>query len=1183
VQRLATAAYKLLQEHCEAQRDAALATAFEREPLLLVPGAGGESRWCRSAGCMWVDVPTGSEVRRASLASHYPSDLRSCFVDRCGVSDVDTGEVVARISGIAASSGSVGSRLGAVYEQVDRFCRASGWTEHGSACSVFAACIFVVGRGFVAVDDCVFFPREEYAGIAELAGKIDLRIHYPGQYEFFVNSLGVRDHLDVDACLLALGKLQDCKDADARRLAAVLYRLLSSGWNANDKGMEAAKIKEAFAEKPLLFTPNQKHCWHYSDSCMWYDVPSGIEVGCASLESYCHPDTRAFFVGVLGVAEVNAGEVVARLHKIVDGDALLAEDYDICKVGEALSVAYDQLHSFCHHTSASGSGREVWSALVAASTVLVPGIGPAPTSDCVFLPDECTGLAALGNKVDLSRHYPKLRSCFVEHMGVRDYLTPDEGLALLRALRDSASSALPRALDDGETQRMCTAVYKLLEEGYGSTPQVVDLGITFEEERLLFVPRPPSAPAGAGQWCHSAACMWHDSPSGVGCHRVSLQPCSPPALQQFFVEVLGVRAADADEVLARLDALKKQGSDLPRFMRAYAELHGMSAERSRRGVQFWDPDLLAGLQKRVFVPDHGFVTHATCIWNTSPAFGRAAKVVGRHNLHELYAAAETGVPLLPVSAYFVEWLRVPEHLTPEECLGGLRALSSDGGKASASAAGADGDEASPYAAARSLYGELAHALKAGGQEETKVASNAFLQEPLVYVPGPSGGRGRWHSTEQCLWAQPEEIPQGWALARAELAPHFGDDDALRALFTERLGVPMSVHFSTGQDAEMPTQPTPNGQPFWLLASAEGKKMVPRPRPRSPPRPKVPAASDAESQADGGGDIPPQVARAFRKKGTGEDGEDTQNDDPGPPERDGDGEDEERKPPPPAGFYDKNLKSVSAVADREREKREEKARTFNPVEEEGFPQGDNSQVIGEDDAAGVPPPPEPSVPMRGVATDGRRERQRLLAKLARSVMTSNSMTMSSSASRQKHRPDEALDCNPHHDLERVAVLEGTTALGEQALIPVWVERTGRSLAIQRVQAAVGKSLEKFAGLILSLTQLFNVSPRERVHIFEEDTQTVAFNGGALFFNLRYFVEERHADSWEDAVCFWTISFAHELAHFESVIHDRRHGRAMEHAQRAVLPGLPRVLACPWGAAEPGRPPSWRLRRESSDPL
>merc|ERR1712129_185187 len=97
-----------------------------------------------------------------------------------------------------------------------------------------------------------------------------------------------------------------------------------------------------------------------------------------------------------------------------------------------------------------------------------------------------------------------------------------------------------------------------------------------------------------------------------------------------------------------------------------------------------------------------------------------------------------------------------------------------------------------------------------------------------------------------------------------------------------------------------------------------------------------------------------------------------------------------------------------------------------------------------------------------------------------------------------------------------------------------------------------------------------------HIFEEDSQTVAFNGGALFFNLRYFVAESHADSWEEAVSFWTISFAHELAHFESVRHDRQHGRAMENAQRAMLSNLPEVLRRPWGTRPGG--PSWTFRQD-----
>jgi hypothetical protein len=44
-----------------------------------------------------------------------------------------------------------------------------------------------------------------------------------------------------------------------------------------------------------------------------------------------------------------------------------------------------------------------------------------------------------------------------------------------------------------------------------------------------------------------------------------------------------------------------------------------------------------------------------------------------------------------------------------------------------------------------------------------------------------------------------------------------------------------------------------------------------------------------------------------------------------------------------------------------------------------------------------------------------------------------------------------------------------------------------------------------GRFLSAAWLPLFSGRERVHIFDEDSQTGAFNSAALFFNLRFFVE------------------------------------------------------------------------------
>jgi len=186
--------------------------------------------------------------------------------------------------------------------------------------------------------------------------------------------------------------------------------------------------------------------------------------------------------------------------------------------------------------------------------------------------------------------------------------------------------------------------------------------------------------------------------------------------------------------------------------------------------------------------------------------------------------------------------------------------------------------------------------------------------------------------------------------------------------------------------------------------------------------------------------------------------------------------------------------------------------------------------------------------------------------------------------RKHRAEECLDCTPHHDLDRVAMLEGSGLGNEAERIPVWVEREGRDAGVARIRVAKEKGiLEKFAILLSSLARLFRVPCTECVNIFEEDTHTVAFNSNALFFNLRYFVEEAHASEWEDAVSFWMVSFAHELAHFESQVHDRRHGRAMEHAHRAVLPGLPRVLSSPWGASGSGCCPAFLFRNESGDSI
>ncbi|CAJ1339087.1 unnamed protein product [Effrenium voratum] len=150
--------------------------------------------------------------------------------------------------------------------------------------------------------------------------------------------------------------------------------------------------------------------------------------------------------------------------------------------------------------------------------------------------------------------------------------------------------------------------------------------------------------------------------------------------------------------------------------------------------------------------------------------------------------------------------------------------------------------------------------------------------------------------------------------------------------------------------------------------------------------------------------------------------------------------------------------------------------------------------------------ESSAQIRGAAVDGRRQRRMMLEKLAGSVLAiQDHRQMASRSNQVKHRSEVCVDCNPQHDLCKVGFLELPVAT--DASIPVWVERQHRSASTQRLKAALATgALYRFADLLLAISELFSVPCHERVHVFEEDTQTVAFNGGALFFNLRYFVEE-----------------------------------------------------------------------------
>jgi len=816
---------------------------------------------------------------------------------------------------------------------------------------------------------------------------------------------------------------------------------------------------------------------------------------------------------------------------------------------------------------------------VATDAIFVPGGGFVDRWNCIYLEEQWEGLADLLGKVDLRPHYPGLQGCFTRHLDIRRCLTAEECIKAIRELRGRSEAGLE---EEASVQRLSLAAYKLLERETPLAAHTVDLSIVFEEEALVFLPG--AIAEGREAWRSTGSCMWHDVPADVQVSRVSLETVYPPELQRFFVETAGVRALAAKEVLARLDKLKFQGDELSQsrelalFAEAYTQVLSAKEAREQEGLQFWDADLFDGLKARVFVPELGLVPHHRCVWQSSHRRYNWSSVVARHNLLEVYEGLQTKkVTLLRrLKQYFADWLGVSDSLTVDECLDGLRALHS--GKTDQNVA----------LVAKGLYCELARTLKTGRADDTTAAAKAFKHDSIIHVP--DGEAGKWCTADQCVWRSPEEAPEGWQLTRSELSPHYADEVSLKSLFTEHLGVPMSVRFgnSKEKDSSQSPQQTPSGQPFWLLSSDDGKKLVPQKRSATPPPHPQSAARSSADEVEG--DSPAEeVSKAPARPTTdhidrsyvtvpdaaGETSNERQED------REKDKEDES----------DGEGVQSAEIPDEARQSKQKgegmKASSFEPVDQERSKQEPADDTVhttvggafpGVGHGGDVPPPPDPHTQCRGVAGNCRAERRSLLAKLARSVSSSTSLQMSSQASRIKHRPEESMDCNPHHDLQRVGVLE---LVGHRAdapvTVPVWVERRQRDEALANIRVAKNKGdLEKFATLLVALSGLFSVPTRDRVHIFEEDAQTVAFNSGALFFNLRYFTQEAHFDSWEEAVSFWTISFSHELAHAETPIHDRQFGRIMESAQRAILPGLPAVLGRPWSCSDLGG--RWKLQME-----
>lgn len=116
------------------------------------------------------------------------------------------------------------------------------------------------------------------------------------------------------------------------------------------------------------------------------------------------------------------------------------------------------------------------------------------------------------------------------------------------------------------------------------------------------------------------------------------------------------------------------------------------------------------------------------------------------------------------------------------------------------------------------------------------------------------------------------------------------------------------------------------------------------------------------------------------------------------------------------------------------------------------------------------------------------------------------------------------------------------------IPLFVDNSIPDADVSQFLQVNSEAIQNFAGLLLDVGGIYNLRPQS-LHIFYNTSgASIAFNkGGAIFANLRYFLQ-LHAGNWAtqpgtgkcQALIYWFVTVAHELAHNLERDHNSQHG-------------------------------------------
>eukprot|EP01117_Protostelium_nocturnum_P007885 TRINITY_DN2815_c0_g1_i4.p1 TRINITY_DN2815_c0_g1~~TRINITY_DN2815_c0_g1_i4.p1 ORF type:complete len:1661 (-),score=588.61 TRINITY_DN2815_c0_g1_i4:79-5061(-) len=89
---------------------------------------------------------------------------------------------------------------------------------------------------------------------------------------------------------------------------------------------------------------------------------------------------------------------------------------------------------------------------------------------------------------------------------------------------------------------------------------------------------------------------------------------------------------------------------------------------------------------------------------------------------------------------------------------------------------------------------------------------------------------------------------------------------------------------------------------------------------------------------------------------------------------------------------------------------------------------------------------------------------------------------------------------------------------------------KSMDPEQILTTYSQPIRKFIVLLKELAQIYGLN-NDAIHVYlDSEGPTIAFNSNnSLFFNLRYYMSLNHEENRKEALTYWYLTFAHELAH------------------------------------------------------